>query len=133
MSSIDQAKSSFFKAEHFAVVGASKDTAKIGNKVSVCVCARTRTTIGWCEADLSSVQVLRWYKARDFDAIPVHPKEASIEEISTIASVFDIHEPSTTSLSIITPPKVSLPVCKTALLELGVNAIWLQVSRACRI
>lgn len=75
----------------------------------------------------SSSQVLKWYQTHGLDAIPVHPKEAAIENISTIASVFDIHEPALTSISVITPPHVSLPIIKTALLELGVAAVWLQV------
>lgn len=102
--SVSKAKDTFFKAAHFAVVGASKDRSKIGNKV------------------------LQWYKDRGLDVVPVHPKEASVEGVQTIASVSEIGEPKATSISVITPPKVSLGVVKTALLELGVNGVWLQVS-----
>ncbi|PWN42144.1 NAD(P)-binding protein [Ceraceosorus guamensis] len=100
--SVDAAKEGFFKADHFAVAGASKDPSKIGNKV------------------------MKWYKAHGFEPIPIHPKEASIEGASTISSVFDIYEPKTTSVSIITPPHVSINIVKTALLELDVAGIWLQ-------
>lgn len=31
-----------------------------------------------------------------------------------------------TSLSIITPPKISLPIVKTAVLELNIPWVWLQ-------
>lgn len=74
--------------------------------------------------------MFRWYKSHGLSVVPIHPKEASVEEIQTIASVFDIYEPNLTSLSIITPGHVSLPIVKTALLELGVHGIWLQVSDA---
>lgn len=46
----------------------------------------------------------------------------------TIASVFDINAATSTSVSIITPGHVTLPVIKTALLELGTPFVWLQVS-----
>lgn len=104
-SNMDAAKEAFFESDHYAVVGASKDPSKIGNKV------------------------MKWYVSHGFQAIPVHPKEAAIEEVPTIASVFDIHEPASTSISIITPPHVTMPVLRTALLELNVAAVWLQVRK----
>ncbi|PWN27293.1 hypothetical protein BDZ90DRAFT_240197 [Jaminaea rosea] len=72
------------------------------------------------------MQVVKWYKEHGFEAIPIHPKESSVEEIGTVASVFDLAEAKETSLSVITPPKVSLPIVKTSLLELGIPWIWLQ-------
>lgn len=100
---MDAAKEVFFKADHYAVVGASKDPNKIGNKV------------------------MKWYIGNELSVIPIHPKEAAIEDVATVASIFDIHEPASTSVSVITPPHVTMPVIKTALLELKVAAIWLQV------
>ena len=73
-----------------------------------------------------SIQVLRWYKDHGLEVIPVHPKESSIEEISTISEIQKVQNPKSTSVSVITPPKLSLPIIKTALQDLNVNAVWLQ-------
>jgi len=59
---------------------------------------------------------------------PVHPKESSVEEIDTVASITDLPDISKTSLSVITPPKVTLGILKSALNDLNVAGIWLQVS-----
>ncbi|PWN90144.1 NAD-P-binding protein [Acaromyces ingoldii] len=100
--SIQAAKETFFKSGHYAVVGASKDRTKYGNKV------------------------LRWYKEHGLDTVAVHPKETSVEEMTTLANVSDLREPKKTSVSVITPPKVTLSVIKTALLDLDVAGVWLQ-------
>lgn len=71
-------------------------------------------------------QVLRWYKDHGLEVIPVHPKESSIEDISTISEIKQVKNPKSTSLSVITPPKISLSIIKTALQDLNVNAVWLQ-------
>jgi predicted CoA-binding protein len=71
-------------------------------------------------------QVLRWYKDHGLEVIPVHPKESSIEDISTISEIKQVQNPKSTSLSVITPPKISLSIIKTALQDLHVNAVWLQ-------
>lgn len=68
----------------------------------------------------------RWYKEHGFDAIPIHPRESSVEELQTVASVYDIRDPTSTSMSIITPPRVTLQIVKAAILELGIAAVWLQ-------
>lgn len=73
-------------------------------------------------------QVLRWYKDHGIKATPVHPKEAFVEEIKTVSSIKELPSPKTTSLSVITPPKVTLGVLKSALMDLNVTGIWLQVS-----
>ncbi|CAO1613734.1 unnamed protein product [Sympodiomycopsis kandeliae] len=70
--------------------------------------------------------VVKWYKEHGFEAVPIHPKESSVEELHTVASVFDLPDAHQTSLSIITPPQVSLPILKTSLLELEIPWIWLQ-------
>lgn len=74
----------------------------------------------------SPPQVVKWYKEHGLEAVPIHPKESTVEDLHTVASVFDLPEPDKTSLSIITPPQVSLPILKTSLLELGIKYIWLQ-------
>ncbi|KAG6891490.1 hypothetical protein C0992_005628 [Termitomyces sp. T32_za158] len=83
----------FMKNTTFAVVGASKDQSKVGNKI------------------------LRWYQARDINVIPVHPKEHELEGQKTIADISQLSSPSTTALSIITPPKAK---------ELNVPSYWIQ-------
>lgn len=77
-------------------------------------------------------QVLEWYKSRGFDVTPVHPKESSISGLATISDVSQIADPKNSSISVITPPKVSLNVIKSALIDSGVAGVWLQV-RYCHI
>lgn len=99
-------------------------------------------------------QVVKWYKENGFDAIPIHPKESVVEgerfdvrktpstsrhksdclclphpsrrdtELNTIASVFDLVNAKETSLSVITPPAISLPIVKTSLLEVRQQREW---------
>lgn len=69
---------------------------------------------------------MRWYKDHGFEVIPVHPKESSVEDISTISDIKQVQNPTKTSLSIITPPKISLSIIQSALQDLHVNAVWLQ-------
>ncbi|THU86240.1 NAD(P)-binding protein [Dendrothele bispora CBS 962.96] len=94
-------KVAFFKSSSFAVVGASKDQTKFGTKV------------------------LQWYKARNLEVTPVHPKESELEGLATIKSIEELKSPSTTSISIITPGRVTLDVLKKAK-ELSVPKLWLQ-------
>ncbi|KAK0546253.1 hypothetical protein OC846_002689 [Tilletia horrida] len=93
----------FFTSEAYAVVGASKDPAKFGYKV------------------------LKWYENAGLPVTPVHPKESEIEGLKTVASLNELPSGSApkTSVSVITPPKVSLGVVQSAV-EQGINAIWLQ-------
>ncbi|KAK0527374.1 hypothetical protein OC834_003798 [Tilletia horrida] len=93
----------FFTSEAYAVVGASKDPAKFGYKV------------------------FKWYEGAGLPVTPVHPKESEIEGVPTVSSLADLPADarSKTSVSVITPPKVSLGVVQSAV-ELGINAIWLQ-------
>ncbi|KAG6900713.1 hypothetical protein C0993_003739 [Termitomyces sp. T159_Od127] len=91
----------FMKSPTFAVVGASKDQSKVGN------------------------EILRWYQARDTHVIPVHPKERELEGLKTITDISQLSSPSTTALSIITPPQITLSVLKKAK-ELNVPFYWIQ-------
>jgi predicted CoA-binding protein len=60
----------FFKAEHYGVVGASKDPAKFGNKVSTSLghpilgSLLGRLTMPIHFATVFSLQVLKWYTSR---------------------------------------------------------------------
>ncbi|KAF8635883.1 hypothetical protein AX15_000064 [Amanita polypyramis BW_CC] len=91
----------FLSSSAYAVVGASKDQSKYGSRV------------------------LKWYKQRSYKVTPVHPKESELEGIPTVASISDLPSPKETSVSIITPPKVTLSILKQAK-DLSVPALWLQ-------
>ncbi|KAF9482224.1 NAD(P)-binding protein [Pholiota conissans] len=110
MSTVTATQKTFLASPHFAVVGASKDASKYGTRV------------------------LKWYQERSFDVIPVHPvrnpvtdvsKEKEIEGLATISSIADLEDPKTTSVHIITPPKVTLAILEKAK-ELSVPSLWLQ-------
>ncbi|KAJ3114460.1 hypothetical protein HDU96_002080 [Phlyctochytrium bullatum] len=92
---------SFFRQHKFAVVGASTDPTKFGNKV------------------------LKWYLEHKLDVIPINPKSPEIEGLQTITSLSGLAEPQKTSISVITPPAVTLKVLEEAV-SLGIPAIWLQ-------
>ncbi|KAJ7212955.1 NAD-P-binding protein [Mycena pura] len=95
----------FMSSPYFAVVGASKDQTKFGTKI------------------------LQWYKTRGMTVHPVHPREAELEGIATLASVADLPAPTETSISIVTPPVVTLSILQAAL-PLGVRAAWIQPGAA---
>ncbi|KAJ7467146.1 NAD-P-binding protein [Mycena latifolia] len=95
----------FLSSPYFAVVGASKDQTKFGTKI------------------------LNWYKARSMPVQPIHPKETHLEGLATVVSVADLPVPAETSISIITPPAVTLSILQTAL-PLGVPAMWIQPGAA---
>lgn len=90
----------FFKSEAYAVVGASDDRSKFGNKV------------------------LRCYIANKKLVIPVNPKTASIEGIPCAASVSDLPD-NVKSISVITPPPVTEKVVEAAIAR-GIQNIWMQ-------
>lgn len=80
--------------------------------------------------------MLKWYQAHNLDVTPIHPKEPSIEQLSTKSDVNaflkanqDIRAEDV-AISVITPPKVSLSVVKDALERQNIATVWLQVSRA---
>ncbi|KAA1471849.1 NAD-P-binding protein [Dentipellis sp. KUC8613] len=91
----------FLSSPRFAVVGASKDQNKFGTKV------------------------LKWYQVRDKTVTPVHPKESELEGLATVKTLADLESPTQTSVSIITPPKVTLGLLEQAK-TLDVPALWLQ-------
>ncbi|KIL67832.1 hypothetical protein M378DRAFT_981252 [Amanita muscaria Koide BX008] len=99
--SIRAAQKVFLSSPYFAVVGASKDQRKWGTKV------------------------LKWYQDRQYKVTPVHPKETELEGIPTVASIADLAHPKETSISIITPPKLTLSVLELAK-HLSIPVLWLQ-------
>ncbi|KAI9222348.1 CoA-binding protein [Blastocladiella britannica] len=93
----------FLAAPRFAVVGASVDRSKFGNRV------------------------LRYYLAHGKPVVPVNPKEATVEGVPAVAALTAIPatDASDTSVSIITPPAVTRRVLDDAVAH-GFVRFWLQ-------
>ena len=102
---MEAAAKRFFTSPNFAVAGASQDPAKFGYKL------------------------LSWYVSRSLPVTPITPSRPSIsissKEYIAVASPASLKEPGKTSLSIVTPPAVTLKVLQDAK-EAGVAAVWLQ-------
>ena len=100
MSDESQAIDAFLNGSAFAVVGASADRSKYGNKI------------------------LRCYMQHGRQVVPVNPKEAEIEGEPCFEMLSDvctmIH-----GVSIITPPEVTNQVIEE-IIELGIENIWMQ-------
>ncbi|KAJ8077993.1 hypothetical protein PM082_000194 [Marasmius tenuissimus] len=107
----------FLSNSYFAVAGASKVQSKFGTKV--------RASGSLTEYLSLVLQVLKWYLNRELKVQPVHPKEPQLEGIETIRSVETLPSPTSTSLSIITPPSVTLGILKQVK-QLGIPYVWLQ-------
>ena len=90
----------FLARKTFAVVGASTDRSKYGNKV------------------------LRCYLQHGRDAIPVNPKDPEVEGRPAYRSLTEIPTPPE-AVSIITPPKVTESVVEEAG-KLGIQHLWMQ-------
>jgi predicted CoA-binding protein len=90
----------FLTSPQFAVVGASTNPAKFGNKV------------------------LRCYIQNNKPVIPVNPNEAVIEGINCVKEVSELPA-AVASISVITPPQITTAVVKAAINH-GIKNIWLQ-------
>ena len=84
----------------FAVIGASCDREKYGNKV------------------------LRCYLQNNLTVYPINPKEKEVEGVKAYRDLFSLPE-RVASLSIITPPHVTEKFVSDAI-QLGVGNIWMQ-------
>jgi len=91
---------SFLAASEFAVVGASTHREKYGNKV------------------------LRCYMQHGHDVTPVNPGEDEVEGLVCAGSLTELARP-TASVSIITPPRVTLAVVEEAA-AVGYQRLWMQ-------
>ncbi|KUI55925.1 hypothetical protein VP1G_03244 [Cytospora mali] len=103
----------FFSSKHFAVVGASSNTAKFGHKI------------------------FAWYLHHQIPATPINPLAPFIAvpslpdpqgkptEVPTVKALSALPDPRQTSVSIITPPAATLKVLEEAK-SLGIPAVWLQ-------
>ncbi|PLX74269.1 MAG: CoA-binding protein [Desulfuromonas sp.] len=98
--SLPQNIETFLAANTFGVAGASIDRNKYGNKVLRCYLQNGRT------------------------AIPINPKASTIEGIEAAASVSELPD-GVDSLSIITPPQVTVKVVEAAI-EKGIRNVWMQ-------
>jgi len=102
---MEAAVKTFFSSPHFAVAGASQDPQKFGYKV------------------------LAWYSAHGLPVTPISPRTPQIavhsQTYETVPSASGLASPSQTSLSIITPPPVTMQILKEAK-EAGIPAVWLQ-------
>jgi len=90
----------FFATKSFAVVGASADRAKYGNKV------------------------LRCYQQHGLPVVGVHPTVAEVEGAVCYASLAAIPGPPR-SVSIVTPPAAAAAVVSDAIAA-GVKHMWFQ-------
>ena len=90
----------FLSEGPWAVVGASTDRSKYGNKV------------------------LRCYLQNGREAFPVHPKETEIEGLQAYPNLASLPE-KPHGISIITPPHVTAAVVDEAA-GLGIRHIWMQ-------
>ncbi len=84
----------------FAVVGASNNRTKFGNRV------------------------LRAYLEHSFEAFPVHPTEKEIEGRKAYASLSDLPR-RPRGVSIITPPAVTEMIVQQAA-DVGADFVWMQ-------
>ena len=100
MSSLEQRIDGFLNGSPHAVVGASQDRAKYGNKV------------------------LRAYMQRGRPVYPVNPTAAEIEGKAAFATLTAIPE-RVHGVSIVTPPAVTALIVEEAG-RLGIKHIWIQ-------
>jgi predicted CoA-binding protein len=90
----------FLAGTRFAVVGASRDRAKYGNKV------------------------LRAYMQHGMEVVPVNRGGGEIEGLPSVPDLGSLPAP-VDGVSIITPPKVTEEVVEEAI-HLGIRNIWIQ-------
>jgi len=102
---MEVAVKTFFSSPRFAVVGASSDPSKFGHKV------------------------FAWYLTHSLPVTPINARASEVavksRDYATVNGPAALESPSETSLSIITPPAVTLKVLQEAK-EAGVPAVWLQ-------
>ncbi|KAF9893787.1 hypothetical protein FE257_009957 [Aspergillus nanangensis] len=102
---MEAAVTRFFASPRFAVAGASNDANKFGYKI------------------------LAWYHQHSLPVTPLNPRAPEIELPSkaykTVTSPSALPGPTQTSLSVVTPPAVTLTLLKEAH-SVGIPAVWLQ-------
>lgn len=97
---MEQRITTFLAGESFAVVGASRDRSKYGNKV------------------------LRAYQQNDRRVFPVNPHALEVEGLRAFPNLtalpIDVH-----GVSIVTPPRITASVVEEGL-SLGIKHFWMQ-------
>jgi len=99
-STVQQRIQSFLEAGPYAVVGASTDREKYGNKV------------------------LRCYQQHQMEVFPINPKEAEVEGLKAFPGLTAVPV-KPRGVSIITPPAVTERVVREAA-ALGIRHLWMQ-------
>jgi len=90
----------FLREGPYAVVGASKDRAKYGNKI------------------------LRLYQQHEWPVYAINPTASEVEGLKAYAKLADLPEVPR-AISMITPPAITEKVIREAV-ELGVKYAWMQ-------
>jgi predicted CoA-binding protein len=90
----------FFSSPAYAVIGASNNRSKYGNKV------------------------LRCYMQHHYTVYPINPNEPVIEGLTALATLTDLPN-HVQSISIITPPPITEKIVGQAI-EKGIKHIWMQ-------
>jgi predicted CoA-binding protein len=99
-SSLDERIKSFMASGPYAVVGASSDRDKYGNKV------------------------LRAYQQHGMDVYPINPRATEIEGLKAYASLAAVPV-KLRAISVITPPAITEQVVEAAAAA-GVRMVWMQ-------
>lgn len=97
---MNQKITNFLASPSFAVVGASPDRTKYGNKV------------------------LRCYMQNQRPVVPVHPSADEVEGLKAVKNLTALGR-TDVGVSIITPPPVTLKVVEEAI-KLGITRLWMQ-------
>lgn len=90
----------FLSSKAFGVVGASNNHDKYGNKVVRCYLQHKKTVY------------------------PINPKESQIEGLACLSNIEKLPD-TVNSISVVTPPFITLEIVKTAIKK-GISNIWLQ-------
>lgn len=90
----------FLAQDSYAVVGASVDRSKFGNKI------------------------LRCYLQHKKKVYPIHPKEKMIEGVPAFPSLSQLPE-KVDRISVVTPPSITEQIVEEAA-KVGVKFIWMQ-------
>ena len=131
MAASDATLRAFFQSGKFAVVGASTNTEKFGYKGKLQFTTHSQAIYMYCPVLwlLTLRLVFRWYATRGLPVTPINPGAKAIEidgkEYPTVASLSELPNPQETSVSIITPPHVTLKTLEEAK-ALGIQSVFLQ-------
>jgi predicted CoA-binding protein len=69
--------------------------------------------------------VLDWYIQHDLDVAPINPSTPTILQLPVLTDLGKLQDPLHTSVSVITPPEISLKTVEIAA-GLGINMLWFQ-------